>query len=107
MRRILATNARRPGAASTVAGSTTYAVPQDTLARNNMYVACFVDEDLQHLVTYTGEDQLLMGSAFVHQDHGTELDFIGGLNERVKLGEISEALVKKITYDNPRTFYAL
>jgi predicted TIM-barrel fold metal-dependent hydrolase len=107
MRRILATNAKRPGAASSVAGTATYVVPQDALARNNMYVACFVDEDLQHLVKYTGEDQLLMGSDFVHQDHGTELDFMGALNERVKLGDISEALVRKITYDNPRTFYAL
>jgi uncharacterized protein len=107
MRRILVKNAERPGAASSVAGSSTYQVPPDVLARNNMYVACFVDEDLPHIVKYTGEDTLLMGSDFVHHDHATELDFVGALNERVKRGEISEALVRKITQDNPRRFYGL
>jgi predicted TIM-barrel fold metal-dependent hydrolase len=107
MRRILAKAAERPGAASSVAGSTTYQVPPDVLARNNIYVACFVDEDLPAIIKYTGEDTLLLGSDFVHHDHATELDFMGALQERVNRGEISQTFVRKLTYDNPRAFYGL
>jgi hypothetical protein len=55
MRRILAKTTNAPG----VAGSTNYAVPRDVLARNRMYVSCFVDEDLP-TIEHTGEDNLLM-----------------------------------------------
>jgi hypothetical protein len=106
MRRILVKSPQGPGATSSVAGSTTYSVPKDVLARNNMYVSCFVDEDLPSIIEHTGEDNLLMGSDFVHHDHATELDFVGALQARVDRGEISADFVRKLTYDNPRAFYA-
>jgi predicted TIM-barrel fold metal-dependent hydrolase len=107
MRRILSKSTERPAAASSVAGSTTYEVPRDVLARNRMYVSCFVDENLPAIIEETGEDNLLMGSDFVHQDHATELDFMAALQARVQRGEISEEFVRKLTYDNPKRFYAL
>jgi predicted TIM-barrel fold metal-dependent hydrolase len=107
MRRILSKSTEQAGSASSVAGTTTFKVPPDVLARNNMYVSCFVDEDLPHIVTYTGEDSLLMGSDFVHHDHATELDFVAALKARAQRGEISDTLVRKITQDNPRRFYSL
>jgi predicted TIM-barrel fold metal-dependent hydrolase len=107
MRRILAKSGQRPGVASQVAGSTSYAVPLDTLAQNRIYVAIFVDEDLPTIIKHTGDDNLLLGSDFVHQDHATELDFMSALQQRVALGDITETTVRKITYDNPRTFYGL
>jgi predicted TIM-barrel fold metal-dependent hydrolase len=106
MRRILAKSPQGAGATSSVAGSTTYVVPNDVLARNNIYVSCFVDEDLPLIIEQTGEDNLLMGSDFVHHDHATELDFVGALQARVDRGEITAEFVRKLTYDNPRAFYA-
>jgi predicted TIM-barrel fold metal-dependent hydrolase len=106
MRRILVKSDNK-AAVSSVAGSTTYEVPNDVLAKNNMYVSCFVDEDLPTIIKHTGDDNLLMGSDFVHHDHAEELDFIGAMNERVNRGELSASTVRKITYDNPRAFYAL
>ncbi|MBV9323837.1 MAG: amidohydrolase [Chloroflexi bacterium] len=107
MRRILTKSVTTPGVASSVAGSTTYQVPRDVLSRNRMYVSCFVDEDLPRIIEQTGEDNLLMGSDFVHHDHATELDFVGALQQRVDRGELSATFVRKLTYDNPRTFYGL
>jgi hypothetical protein len=51
-----------------------------------------------------GEDSLPMGSDFAHHDHATELDFVGALQARVDSGELSASFVRKLTYDNPRTF---
>jgi predicted TIM-barrel fold metal-dependent hydrolase len=107
MRRILAKKNDVPNFASKVAGSETFEVPADVLARNNIYVACFVDEDFPNVIKHTGEDNLLIGSDFVHKDHSTELDFVGALNARVAQGDLSAVAVRKMTYDNPRAFYAL
>jgi predicted TIM-barrel fold metal-dependent hydrolase len=106
MRRILV-KADNKSAVQSVAGSTTYQVPNDVLARNNMYVSVFVDEDLPNVIRHTGEENLLIGSDFVHHDHAEELDFMGALQERVRRGELSAEAVRKMTYDNPRRFYAL
>jgi predicted TIM-barrel fold metal-dependent hydrolase len=106
-RRILSKTAQRSSVASSVAGSTTYEVPVDVFSRNNIYVACFVDEDLPTIVRAMGEDNLITGSDFVHHDHAEELNYIGALNARARTGEISETLVRKIVADNPTRFYGL
>jgi predicted TIM-barrel fold metal-dependent hydrolase len=59
------------------------------------------------VIRHTGEENLLIGSDFVHHDHAEELDFMGALQERVRRGELSAEAVRKMTYDNPRRFYAL
>jgi predicted TIM-barrel fold metal-dependent hydrolase len=106
MGRILAKSDNK-AAVSSVAGSTTYEVPNDVPSKNNIYVSCFVGEDLPMIIKHTGDDNLLMGSDFVHHDHAEELDFIRAMNARVSRGELSASTVRKITYDNPRAFYAL
>jgi predicted TIM-barrel fold metal-dependent hydrolase len=106
MRRILV-KADNKAAVSAAAGSTTYEVPNDVLSRNNIYVSCFVDEDLPTIIKHTGDDNLLMGSDFVHHDQAEELDFMGALQARVKTGELSATTMRKMTHDNAKTFYAL
>ena len=32
---------------------------------------------------------------------------MGALRQRVKLGEITESFVEKLTYENPKKFYGL
>src|SRR5579862_5564331 len=43
---------------------------------NRMYVTCQVDEDLPYILKYAGEDNLMIGSDFVHGDSSTELHFV-------------------------------
>jgi uncharacterized protein len=74
---------------------------------NRIYVACQVDEDLPYILRYIGEDNLLVGSDYTHQDQSQEHGFVAELNERVTRGEITDATVRKIMYNNPKAFYGL
>jgi predicted TIM-barrel fold metal-dependent hydrolase len=66
-----------------------------------------VDEDLAYIVRYTGEDNLLAGSDYTHQDQAKELEFPRLFQERVDAGDIPQSTVTKILYDNPKAFYGL
>jgi predicted TIM-barrel fold metal-dependent hydrolase len=107
MRRILSKAASRPSVAAQVAGSSTFEVPNDVLVQNNIYVSCFVDEDLPTIMKSTGEDSLMVGSDFVHHDFAEELDFMSILQRRVEAGELTQTAVRKMTYDNAKRLYAL
>jgi uncharacterized protein len=85
----------------------TYQLPDDVLKANRLYVACQVDEDLPYLLKFIGEDNLLVGSDYTHNDQAMELDFVNHLQRRADQGEIPQTAVRKITYDNPRAFYGL
>lgn len=84
-----------------------YQVDERLLKDHRMYVACQVDEDLQYIVQFSGEDNLLVGSDYTHGDPADELYFPRLLRERAKRGEITESLAEKILNDNPKAFYGL
>lgn len=69
-----------------------------------LYIACEADEDIPYIAKCTGEDHLLIGSDYPHNDPSREDQFVNALNVRE---DISPALRQKILYDNPRAFYAL
>ena len=89
------------------AGAGGYEVANNLLAQNRMYVTCQVDEDLPYILTHVGDDNLLTGSDYSHSDLSQEIHFVERLQERVESGGIPQAAVRKITYDNPKTFYGL
>src|SRR5205823_13768951 len=91
-------------AASPISGPSVE-LPENVLSANRLYVACQVDEDLPYILKHAGEDNVLAGSDYTHSDQAMELDFAGRLQRRADAGEISQAAVRKITYDNPRAFY--
>ena len=74
---------------------------------NRVYVTCQVDEDLPNSLKYVGEDNLIVGSDYTHRDPSMELEFRKLLQQRADEGEIPQAAVQKILYDNPKTFYGL
>jgi predicted TIM-barrel fold metal-dependent hydrolase len=69
-----------------------------------LYLACEADEDIPYIAKCTGDDYLLIGSDYPHNDPSREDQFVNALNVRE---DISPALRQKILYDNPRAFYAL
>ena len=69
-----------------------------------LYIACEADEDIPYIAKHTGEDHLLIGSDYPHNDPSREDQFVNALNVRE---DISPQLRQKILYDNPRAFYAL
>ncbi|HXG52890.1 MAG TPA: amidohydrolase family protein [candidate division Zixibacteria bacterium] len=74
---------------------------------NRIYVACQVDEDLPYLLSYIGEDNLVVGSDYTHRDPSMELEFRKLLQARADRGEIPQSAVRKILYDNPKALYGL
>jgi len=85
----------------------TFHVGNNIFKENRIWVTCLVDEDLSYIMRFIGEDNLLVGSDYTHQDQSQELLFAQQLAERARRGDISAGVVRKITYDNPKVFYGL
>lgn len=69
-----------------------------------LYVACEVDEDIPYLAGYIGEDNLMIGSDYGHNDPAEEKALVQTMRSRE---DLAPALVDKIMSDNPRRFYGL
>ena len=91
---------------SVLAGPRTV-LASNVFKENRIYVTCQVDEDLPYILKYVGEDNLIVGSDYTHADSSAEMDFPVKLQERADKGDIPQAAVRKIAYDNGKTFYGL
>jgi hypothetical protein len=76
----------------------------DLFREYRLYVACEADEDIPYLARFTGEDHLLIGSDYPHNDPSREDQFVNALNVRE---DISPELRRKILCENPRAFYGI
>lgn len=90
-----------------IAGPDNFYVADDVMQRYNLYVSCQIDEDLPYLLKLAGEDNLVVGSDYTHNDSAMEMDFAGGLQQRADRGEIPRSAVQKIVYDNAKALYGL
>lgn len=80
------------------------AMAKDLLRENRFYVSCQTDDDLDWVVRYAGEDNLLIGSDYGHADTSSELEALRHLKEE---GKVAPRVIDKILDDNPRAFYGL
>ena len=78
--------------------------PDNALAANRMYVACEVTDDLPYVLQHAGEDNLMVGTDYGHNDPSAELNAIHLLRKDERL---SPAVIDKILGDNPLRFYGL
>ena len=92
---------------SRVIGGPDYELGTNVLRENNFYVTCQVDEDVPYLLRCAGEDNLMIGSDYAHSDPSQEGDFAVRLREWARHGDIPDAAVDKMLWDNPRTCYGL
>ncbi|MGZ8425547.1 MAG: amidohydrolase family protein, partial [Candidatus Binatia bacterium] len=81
-----------------------YASSEELFREYRLYIACEADEDIPYIARHTGEEHLLIGSDYPHNDPSREDQFVNALNVRE---DISPQLRQKILYDNPRAFYAI
>jgi uncharacterized protein len=80
------------------------ALETDVLRANRIFVACQTDDDLPYVVRYAGEDNLLIGSDYGHNDTSTEIKALQNLRGS---GALSPEVIQKILYDNARDFYGI
>lgn len=69
-----------------------------------LYVACLPNEDVEYLAKYTGEDHLITGSDYAHQDPAAEPHHIDAMRAHE---ELPQRVLDKILGENARTFYGI
>ena len=69
-----------------------------------MFVACEADEDVPYLVDYIGEDHILIGSDYGHQDPSHEPELTATIRGRE---DIPERVADKMLSDNAKRFYGI
>jgi predicted TIM-barrel fold metal-dependent hydrolase len=76
----------------------------DVLRKNRIYVACQTDDDLPYVLKYAGEDHLVIGTDYGHNDTASEILALRKLKED---GTVPPHVVNKILDDNARALYGL
>ena len=76
----------------------------DMLRSNRMYVACQTTDDLPYVLETAGDDNIVIGTDYGHDDTSSEIIAIRKLRED---GAINSATVGKILEDNPKCLYGL
>ena len=79
-------------------------IPEFPLKEWNMWFACQVTDDLDWVLKYAGEDNLVVGSDYGHADTSSEIEAIRKLKED---GRVPGHIVDKILDDNARALYWL
>ena len=74
------------------------------LKENRIYVTCQTDDDLDHVLSYAGEDHLVIGTDYGHADNAAEIVALRKLRTD---GKLPARVIDKILGDNPRALYGL
>jgi predicted TIM-barrel fold metal-dependent hydrolase len=78
--------------------------PKDVLQENRIYVTCQTDDDLEDVLKYSGEDNLVIGTDYGHADNAAEIEALRKLRNE---GRLPGRVIDKILQDNPRALYGL
>lgn len=74
------------------------------LEDHRVYVTCQTDDDLEYILAYAGENNLVIGTDYGHADNASEIEALRKLRNQ---GKIGAQVIDKILGDNPRALYAL
>ena len=69
---------------------------------NHVYVACQTDDDLPYVLKYSGEDNIVIGSDYGHNDTSAEIEALRTLKRK---GDVDPRVIDKILYDNAKALY--
>jgi predicted TIM-barrel fold metal-dependent hydrolase len=76
--------------------------PDDLMRESRVWVTCETDDDLEYVLGYTGEDNLMIGTDYGHTDQSSEIMALRNLREQ---GKVPPGVVEKMLDSNPRAFY--
>ena len=74
------------------------------MAENRMYVACQTTDDLPVVLRDTGEDNLVIGTDYGHNDTSSQIEALRLLRSE---GSVPARVIDKILGDNARALYGL
>jgi predicted TIM-barrel fold metal-dependent hydrolase len=78
--------------------------PQDLFRDYRFWIACEADEELPHLLNYIGEDHIVIGSDYGHNDPSKEPEFVKHMRTRQ---DVRSEVIEKILCNNPRALYGV
>jgi predicted TIM-barrel fold metal-dependent hydrolase len=78
--------------------------PENVLQENRIYVTCQTDDDLDYVLGYAGEDNLVIGTDYGHADSASELRALDGV---LKNSKFSSSVADKIVGANAKALYSL
>ena len=79
-------------------------VPDNPFREYNIFSTTQTDDDFPYVISYVGEENLLIGTDYGHGDTSSELNAISRFRAMEDLGE---DVKRKILSDNPRAFYGI
>jgi hypothetical protein len=79
-------------------------IPKNPLREYRIYVSTQTDDDFPYVISYAGEDNLVIGTDYGHGDTSSELNAIARFRA---MKNISEEAKRKILSDNPKIFYGI
>jgi microsomal dipeptidase-like Zn-dependent dipeptidase len=79
-------------------------LPDNPMKEYRQYVSCQTDDDVDYILKYSGEDNLVIGTDYGHNDQSTEIEALRNLKRK---GSITGQQYEKITYHNPKQLFAL
>jgi predicted TIM-barrel fold metal-dependent hydrolase len=79
-------------------------VDRELMERNNLFVACQIDDDIAYLVRYAGEGNLVVGTDYGHLDIGSDLNAARIVAARP---DLDPSVTKKIVDDNGRRLFGI
>jgi hypothetical protein len=85
-------------------GEWKYTASADLFRDYRLYVACETEENLPLLAECIGEDNLLIGSDYGHNDPFEQRDFLPVLRSKEN---VPSSVVEKMVLDNPCAFYGI
>jgi predicted TIM-barrel fold metal-dependent hydrolase len=74
------------------------------LKENRMYVACQTSDDLDLILERVGDENIIIGTDYGHNDTASELHALRKLRQS---GMIDAATANKILWENPKRLYGL
>ena len=78
--------------------------PDNLLKESRVWVACQTDDDLDYVLQYAGEDNLMIGTDYGHQDHSSEIEAMRNLRAQ---GAVAPGIADKILGGNAAVVYGM
>ena len=79
-------------------------ITTECLRELNIYVSTQTDDDFQYIISYAGEENLVIGTDYGHGDTSSELNAISRFKA---MNDLSADVKRKILYDNPKRLYGI
>ena len=67
-------------------------------------MSCQTDDDVDYVLKYSGEDNIVIGTDYGHNDQSTEIEALRNLKNQ---GGITARQYEKIVYDNAKELFGL